>query len=184
MAREPRQPVQFPGAPPNSAFALDAVPGLLGVTPGGSGIAIVATDNGGRGIAGFSGSSGSLRSRPRLDVRWRAAVAARGQDAGERVTGGRAADAKGDLDRQAQRYAALCCESPRHALGLLSVKRQVLFAHGVGPIVRRGVIDGLPGSGRRGRAYRQRRRERRRRGQRADKGRVHVAGYQSRLFIR
>jgi hypothetical protein len=54
------QPAELPGAPANSAFGLTEAPALLGFTPGGAGLAIVATDSGGRGIARFSGSSGTF----------------------------------------------------------------------------------------------------------------------------
>ena len=175
------EPVQFPGAPPNSAFALDAVPGLLGVTPGGSGIAIVATDNGGRGIAGFSGSSGSLGAvrASTFGGVLPSQMALYGRE-GVMVAG--AADAKGDpIDKRSG--MPLDAAMSRGTLSGAFSKRQVL-AHGVGPIVRRGVTTGDPAAAvvvaLTANAA----------GNAAAvvsvpiKGRVHVAGYQSRLFIR
>lgn len=175
------EPVRFPGAPPNSAFALNGVPGLLGFTPGGSGIAIVATDSGGRGLAGFSGSTGSFGAVrastfggvvPSL-------MALYGRE-GVMVAG--AAHAKSDaVDKRTGMPLDAAV-----ARGTLSgtFTNHELLAHGVGPIVRRGVITGDPAAavvvalatnpaGNAAAVVSV-----------PVKGRVHVAGYRSRLLIR
>ena len=169
------------GAPANSAVAFKEVRGLLGFTPGGAGIAIVATDGGGRGIAAFSGSTGTFGA-----VRASAfggvlpsQMALFGRE-GILVAG--AADAKGDpIDKRSETLLDAAVTRGTRSGGFS--RRQVL-AHGVGEIVRRGVTTGSaaaavvialaadPG------------------GDAAAvvsvpvRGRTRVAGFQARLFIR
>ena len=135
------EPVRFPGAPPNSASRSRRSRGPLGFTPGGAGIAIVATDSGGRGLAGFSGSTGrfgAVRASTFGGV-VPSLMALYGRE-GVLVAG--AADAKGDaFDKRTEQTPLDAAVSRGTRSGTFS-RHQVLARTAWAPIVRRGVTTG------------------------------------------